>query len=1405
MLDLVTLLGYVLPAIFIALIIYVGLRLNRRNQVSAEGVSSDLPDRPDLEFESIREVSEVEEPVEDARKNVGSETPDAGESVLDESLGNVVDELRQAFEAVQPLTNDSSEHDEASMTGGASTPAAEGSTDGPSKEDAANATKSELQCELQDAEEAVHREDLDEGDLDEGDLDEEEIVVIGSTDEEQESQTPSTTIELKGNLEVELEDDLFEEARRLQQAADDDKAGQVDKAGQEEPASFDQSMQTDKPDDPDEPTTNADTARASGTVKSSIPPRRSASPMPFVASKKSVPKQTPEELLARSIPPRRPKPIVTPSTMGSSPKTGTPSDSSGVPQPQVADSTMPPTRPFVPIDLSADAAVEEELAELRLALEASYHELTHLTASRDQALSLANRHEAETQHLQQQVADILAEQTQLQRDRAALQKLVDDLKHGTSSLQQELSDAKLQAESAQTRLEQAPPAEAIEQMKSRHNAAMDELRSILGQREAAEASLRRERDSLAEVNLELERRLERLSQEAEATAEGQLQADTQPAVDAAAMAEAANRVADSEAQVRQLNADLSLANESIRQLNQNLSFRDSQLHGLRQEKDQLARELEEERERRRNEPLPSLKDTDEFKAALTAAMSSLESERDRIAAALEATESELAAVSSVHDETTRRLQRLEQDWQQERAQAVEELQQARNAVEADRVELQERLAAMQSELSVVDRQRDELRQRLAAVETELGTTNAALQAAQQELLSREQDDTAERQLAVLQSSLSDANAERDDARGQVETLQNALEHLQSKLSETQHAFEAMQREQHQRQLEDERRQQDTVGQVASLQFELDAATNELLTSKSELSTALDGLTDAQAELEKLRRELQSSNAEVKAAHAELKAVSSELAAVTSELGESQQHHDGLIKATEVELDEIRCALKEADSARDLANQKLADTQRELKAVIESKSALADEIAALRADLADRQGVEGEAQVRVASLEAKVAELEQVHAAQLQELTELRQELASSSRYLAEHSEFKTALADAAKQLEQLQGELELQQQLQIGLQAEKQVQLDQIGAFQEEINFKAEEMRRLHDRLAAAEKRSHLLEQKASDVDSARQQTKELTAALAQAKAELKRVQLEQIDAKHELALLSEASDAWDAERLHLFARLGLDEHGKPLDQDAGDASGERDIDAIREQLAEARQAADEARAAAALQQSELDVLQQRYRERGDALESLTSQNREYRRSVANLHAIANELEELKLDRVREQESARLRLQEAVAANADLSGDLAAVRKKVTELTEQLAAAKSSPTKKAAKRASGSTKSTSPRKAAKASTRETSETASTSKANSSDKAAGEIVFDERPDAVDDLKQISGVGPAIEKRLNGAGIYQFQQIANWSTETAERLTKELSLGIRVKRDRWISQAQKLTKKSNKKSE
>ncbi len=61
---------------------------------------------------------------------------------------------------------------------------------------------------------------------------------------------------------------------------------------------------------------------------------------------------------------------------------------------------------------------------------------------------------------------------------------------------------------------------------------------------------------------------------------------------------------------------------------------------------------------------------------------------------------------------------------------------------------------------------------------------------------------------------------------------------------------------------------------------------------------------------------------------------------------------------------------------------------------------------------------------------------------------------------------------------------------------------------------------------------------------------------------------------------------------------------------------------------------------------------------------------------------------------------------------------------------------------------------------------------------------------------DDLKKISGVGPALEKKLHGLGITKFEQIAAFTAEDIEKVDDALSFKGRIERDDWLGQAKKL---------
>ncbi|MEO1292023.1 MAG: hypothetical protein AAFV62_04205, partial [Pseudomonadota bacterium] len=68
-----------------------------------------------------------------------------------------------------------------------------------------------------------------------------------------------------------------------------------------------------------------------------------------------------------------------------------------------------------------------------------------------------------------------------------------------------------------------------------------------------------------------------------------------------------------------------------------------------------------------------------------------------------------------------------------------------------------------------------------------------------------------------------------------------------------------------------------------------------------------------------------------------------------------------------------------------------------------------------------------------------------------------------------------------------------------------------------------------------------------------------------------------------------------------------------------------------------------------------------------------------------------------------------------------------------------------------------------------------------------------------PAKSDDLKQIRGIGPGLEKTLNGLGIYKFSQIAAMGKPEIEWVESHLQkFQGRAERDDWVGQASKLAR-------
>ena len=70
----------------------------------------------------------------------------------------------------------------------------------------------------------------------------------------------------------------------------------------------------------------------------------------------------------------------------------------------------------------------------------------------------------------------------------------------------------------------------------------------------------------------------------------------------------------------------------------------------------------------------------------------------------------------------------------------------------------------------------------------------------------------------------------------------------------------------------------------------------------------------------------------------------------------------------------------------------------------------------------------------------------------------------------------------------------------------------------------------------------------------------------------------------------------------------------------------------------------------------------------------------------------------------------------------------------------------------------------------------------------------------RDGKADDLKRIKGIGKVLEGKLNGLGIWHFDQIAAWTDAEIAWVDSRLKFKGRIVRDNWIAQAAELAKKN-----
>lgn len=78
-------------------------------------------------------------------------------------------------------------------------------------------------------------------------------------------------------------------------------------------------------------------------------------------------------------------------------------------------------------------------------------------------------------------------------------------------------------------------------------------------------------------------------------------------------------------------------------------------------------------------------------------------------------------------------------------------------------------------------------------------------------------------------------------------------------------------------------------------------------------------------------------------------------------------------------------------------------------------------------------------------------------------------------------------------------------------------------------------------------------------------------------------------------------------------------------------------------------------------------------------------------------------------------------------------------------------------------------------------------------------ASPELLAEPRGGKADDLKAIRGIGPALERMLNEAGVWHYDQIASWRARDIAFIDGQMAgFHGRITRDGWIKQAREIVR-------
>jgi len=79
-----------------------------------------------------------------------------------------------------------------------------------------------------------------------------------------------------------------------------------------------------------------------------------------------------------------------------------------------------------------------------------------------------------------------------------------------------------------------------------------------------------------------------------------------------------------------------------------------------------------------------------------------------------------------------------------------------------------------------------------------------------------------------------------------------------------------------------------------------------------------------------------------------------------------------------------------------------------------------------------------------------------------------------------------------------------------------------------------------------------------------------------------------------------------------------------------------------------------------------------------------------------------------------------------------------------------------------------------------------------------------MIYPTKPEEVDDLTALKGIGKGLEQRLHEFGVYTYAQIALWTEDQIAEYSSRLAFKDRIQREHWVAQAQGLLGKKSAKN-